>query len=553
MKYRAASDKLQINSSDILISRMAKTKVLVTDKLDESGLTILKQGGSEVDYKPGINATELIEIIGQYDALLVRSQTKATKEILESGIKLKIIGRAGVGVDNIDVETATEKGIIVVNSPEGNTIAAAEHTLALMMSLARQVTIADKSCKENKWERAKFMGTELKGQTLGIIGLGKIGQRVGSVANAIGMKTLGYDPFVSKERALDLGFEKVELEEIFTRSDFITLHVPKTKETQNMISKLSIDKMKDGVRIINCARGGLINEQDLADAIKSGKVAGAAIDVFNEEPCTDSALHSCGDKVILTPHLGASTNQAQLNVAIDVAEQIRDVLAGGVAKSAVNLPGLKPELVKQIKHYLGLAEYMGSMVRQLATGAIHSIEIESLGKLSEKNTEGLKLAILKGIFSCSMDSVTFVNAPLIAKEKGIKVKELKSEDSGAYVDQLRIKLVTENDTRIIAGTILQKKIPAIIQIDSYPVNIKPENHSIITYHHDKPGIVAQVSKILWDNQVNISSLNLGRTEDSASAVMVVNIDSSVDDAILKQIEEINGIALAKYVRLKGKI
>lgn len=532
---------------------MAKTKVLVTDKLDESGLTILKQGGSEVDYKPGIDAAELINIIGGYDALLVRSQTKATKEILESGSKLKIIGRAGVGVDNIDVETATEKGIIVVNSPEGNTIAAAEHTLALMMSLARQVTIADKSCKENKWERAKFMGTELKGQTLGIIGLGKIGQRVGLVANAIGMKTLGYDPFVSKERALDLGFEKVELEEIFTRSDFITLHVPKTKETQNMISKVSIDKMKDGIRIINCARGGLINEQDLADAIKSGKVAGAAIDVFNEEPCTDSPLHSCGDKVILTPHLGASTSQAQLNVAIDVAEQIRDVLAGGVAKSAVNLPGLKPELVKQIKHYLGLAEYMGSMVRQLATGAIHSIEIESLGKLAEKNTEGLKLAILKGIFSCNMDSVTFVNAPLIAKERGIKVKELKSEDSGAYVDQLRIKIVTENDTRIIGGTILQKKIPAIIQIDSYPVNIKPENHSIITYHHDKPGIVAQVSKILWDKQVNISSLNLGRTEDSASAVMVVNIDSSVDDAILKQIEEINGISLAKYVRLKGKI
>lgn len=532
---------------------MAKTKVLVTDKLDKSGLAIMEQGGCEVDYKPGIEPADLKNIINDYDALLVRSQTKATKDILDSASKLKIIGRAGVGVDNIDVETATEKGIIVVNSPEGNTVAAAEHTLAMMMSLARHIPMADKSCKENKWERSKFLGTELKGHTLGIIGLGKIGQRVGNVANALGMKCLAYDPFVSKERAYDLGFEKAELEDIFKKSDFITLHVPKIKETQNMISKENIAKMKDGVRIINCARGGLINEADLAEAIKSGKVAGAAIDVFDEEPCTNSPLHDCGDKVILTPHLGASTSQAQLNVAIDVSEQIRDVLLGGVAKSAVNLPGLKPELVKQIKHYLGLAEYMGSMVRQLAGGVIQEIEIESLGKLAEKNTEGLKLAILKGILSCNLDSVTFVNAPLIAKERGIKVTELKSDDSGAYIDKLKIKIVTEKNTRIIAGTVLQENIPAIIQIDSYPVNIRPENHSIVTFHHDKPGIVAQVSKILWDAKVNISSLNLGRAQDSASAVMVMNIDGVVQDDILERVEAIDGIALAKYVQLKGKI
>lgn len=542
------------SANDILINQMAqKTKVLVTDKLDESGLAILKQGGSEVDYKPGIEPADLKDIINNYDALLVRSQTKATKELLESAGKLKIIGRAGVGVDNIDVETATEKGIIVVNSPEGNTVAAAEHTLAMMMSLARHIPVADKSCKENKWERSKFLGTELKGHTLGIIGLGKIGQRVGTVANAIGMKTLAFDPFVSKERAYDLGFEKAELEDIFKRSDFITLHVPKTKETQGMISKENIDKMKDGVRIINCARGGLINEADLAEALKTGKVAGAAIDVFDEEPCTNSPLHDCGDKVILTPHLGASTSQAQLNVAIDVSEQIRDVLAGGVAKSAVNLPGLRPELVKQIKHYLGLAEYMGSMLRQLANGVIQEIEIEALGALADKNIEGLKLAILKGILSCTLDSVTFVNAPMIAKERGIKVTELKSDDSGAYIDKLRIKLVTENNTRIIAGTVLQENIPAIIQIDSFPVNIRPENHSIVTFHHDKPGIVAQVSKILWDTEVNISSLNLGRAKDSASAVMVMNIDGSVDDEVLKKIEAIDGIALAKYVQLRGTI
>jgi D-3-phosphoglycerate dehydrogenase / 2-oxoglutarate reductase len=529
-----------------------KSRVLVTDKLDESGLTILKQV-SDVDYKPGIPAEELREIIKDYDALLVRSQTQATKEILEQANRLKIIGRAGVGVDNIDVETATEKGIIVVNSPEGNTIAAAEHTVALMMALVRHIPKADQSCKQNKWERSKYIGTELNGQTLGIIGLGKIGQRVGKVALALGMRVLGYDPFVSKEKAEDMGFIKVELTDIYKQAHFITLHVPKTKETVNMINKSTIETMQDGVFIINCARGGLINEQDLADAINTGKVAGAAIDVFNEEPCTDSPLHKCGDKVVLTPHLGASTHQAQLNVAIDVSEQIRDVLSGGVAKSAVNLPGLKPDLVKHIKHYLGLAEYMGSMLRQISTGVIKEIEIEALGRLSDKNIEGLKLAILKGALSVNLDGITFVNAPHVAKERGIKVTELKCEESGAYIDKLLIKMKTETETKIIAGTVLQGNIPAIIQIDNYPVNIRPENHSIITFHRDQPGIVAQVSQILWQGQINISSMNLGRTKDSARAVMVISVDGAVDEESLKKIESINGIDVAKYIRLKGKI
>jgi D-3-phosphoglycerate dehydrogenase len=320
-----------------------------------------------------------------------------------------------------------------------------------------------------------------------------------------------------------------------------------------MINKSTIETMQDGVFIINCARGGLINEQDLADAINTGKVAGAAIDVFNEEPCTDSPLHKCGDKVVLTPHLGASTHQAQLNVAIDVSEQIRDVLSGGVAKSAVNLPGLKPDLVKHIKHYLGLAEYMGSMLRQISTGVIKEIEIEALGRLSDKNIEGLKLAILKGALSVNLDGITFVNAPHVAKERGIKVTELKCEESGAYIDKLLIKMKTETETKIIAGTVLQGNIPAIIQIDNYPVNIRPENHSIITFHRDQPGIVAQVSQILWEGQINISSMNLGRTKDSARAVMVISVDGAVDEESLKKIESINGIDVAKYIRLKGKI
>ncbi len=542
---------------------MVKTKVLVTDKLNESGIAILKQG-SEVDYKPGIDPSELQQIIKDYDALLVRSQTRATKDILEQAANLKIIGRAGVGVDNIDVEVATEKGIIVVNSPEGNTIAAAEHTVALMMSLARHIPKADKSCKENKWERSKFVGTELNGSTLGIVGLGKIGQRVGRAALGLGMKVIGFDPYVSSEKAADMGFTKVELEEIFTNSDFITLHVPRTKETENMINKESIEKMKENVRIINCARGGLINEAELAEAIKTGRVAGAAIDVYDNEPCTESPLHECGDKVVLTPHLGASTSQAQLNVAIDVSEQIRDVLGGGVAKSAVNLPGLRPDLVKHIKHYLGLSEYMGSMARQITAGIIKEIEIEALGELSDKNIDGLKLAILKGILSVNLDGVSFVNAPRIAQERGIKVVEQKCQDSGAYVDKVRITIKTDANERTIAGTVLQGDIPAIVQIDSFPVNIRPENHSIVTFHKDQPGIVAQVSKILWDAGVNISSMNLGRTDASSeeqadtvaassSAVMVLNVDGEVKDSELEKIEAIADMKIAKYVKLKGKI
>lgn len=524
------------------------SKVLVTDKLDESGLAVLRQA-SEVDYKPGLSIEELKACIKDYDALLVRSQTRATAEIIENAIKLKIIGRAGVGVDNIDVEKATEKGVIVVNSPEGNTVAAAEHTVALMMSMARHIAIADKSTKEGKWERSKFVGTELNGQVLGIIGLGKIGQRVGKISLGIGMKVLAYDPFVSEEKAETLGFTKVELEELYARADFISLHLPKVKETINLINKDSIAKMKDGVRIINCARGGIVNEIELAEAISSGKVAGAAIDVFNEEPCTDSPFHNLGDKVILTPHLGASTKQAQLNVAIDVADQIRDVLSGGVARSAVNLPGLKPELVAHIKHYLGLAEQMGSMVAQLSENLIKEIEIEALGELSNKNVEGLKLAVLKGILAKRLDGVTFVNAPKIAKDRGIKVTVLKSEDSGAYVDKLRVKIITDKDTKTVAGTVLQGNIPSIIQIDQFPINIMPDKHSIVTFHKDQPGMVAQVSKILWDSQTNISSLNLGRKKDTASAVMVINVDSEIENTVLESITNIQGIDVARYIKL----
>lgn len=525
-------------------------KVLVTDKLDSSGLNIL-EGACELDYKPGTSSEELKSCIKNYDALLIRSQTTVTKDILEQASNLKIIGRAGVGVDNIDIGSATEKGVIVVNSPEGNTVSAAEHTVALMMSMMRKIPEADASVKAKKWERSKFVGAELNSRTLGVVGLGKIGQRVGNVALALGMKVIGFDPYVSKEKASDLGFKKVELDELFRVADIITLHVPKTPETENMINTKSIATMKDGVYLVNCARGGLINEQDLADAINSGKVAGAAVDVFVEEPLKESPLQACGDKVVLTPHLGASTKEAQVNVALDVAEQIRDVLAGGVARSAVNLPGLKPDLLKEIKHYLPLAEHMGAVLAQLSSGCIQNIEIEALGHLADKNIEGLKLAVLKGILSQNIDGVSFVNAPMIAKERGIKIAELKSDDSGAYIDKLRIVMKTEDGIKAIAGTVLQENIPTIIEIDSFPVNIQPDSHSVVTFHKDEPGKVAQISKILWDKGINISSLNLGRKDYTSSAVMVINVDSEIDSEILKDIAAIEGIDTARYVKLKG--
>lgn len=528
-----------------------KARVLITDKLDETGINILKQV-AEVDYKTDLSPQDLINIISEYDALLVRSQTQVTKELINAS-RLKIIGRAGVGVDNIDVEAATEKGIIVVNSPEGNTIAAAEHTIALIFGLCRQIALADFSCKSNKWERSKFIGTELNGHNLGIIGLGKIGQRVGKIALASGMKILAYDPFISQEKIENMGFKKMDLESIFRQADFITLHVPKTKETHNLINKDSISMMKNGVRIINCARGGLVNEKDLAQAILSGKVAGAAFDVFENEPCLNSALHECSDKVLLTPHLGASTSQAQLNVAIDVAEQIRDVLQGGVARSAVNLPGLKPELITQIKPYLGLAEIMGSLIAQITNGAIKSIEIEAHGKLGDKNIEGLKLAILKGILGLNLDGVTFVNAPLIAGERGIKVLEQKSELCQSYIDLLKIQLITDKGSHTIAGTVFQDNIPAIVQIDDFALSWRPERHSLLTFHKDQPGIVAQVSKILWDKQINISGMSLGLTKDESQAVMIIGVNREVDDDSLAHIESIHGIDNAHYIKLKGKI
>lgn len=525
-------------------------KVLVTDELNEAGLNILKQV-ADVDYKPGIKLDELKKIIKNYDALLVRSQTKVTKEIIEAcSHNMKIIGRAGVGVDNIDLDVATEKGIIVVNSPEGNTTAAAEHTIAMMMSLARQSPQADLSMKKGEWKRASFLGFELFNKTLGIVGLGKIGSRVGRAAQALGMKVIAYDPFIDKELASKSGYELVSLEDIWKRSDVITFHIPKTPETTNLLSETTLKKCKKGVRIVNCARGGIVDENALAKAIQSGHVAGAAFDVFSEEPINkNNPLISLGDKVVLTPHLGASTEEAQLNVALDVAEQIRDVLNGGYARSAVNLPAMKAETISEVKPFMNLAVNLGTISAQLVDGKVQEVQIESKGELAKKNTDPLVVAALKGILSPSVEGVNFVNAPVIARARGIKIIESRSLTSGDYVEELKISLRTDKGTKIISGTLLANGMPAIVQLDSYSMNATPADHMLLTHHQDKPGMIAQVSTILWKGNINISSMHVGRKGPREMSVMILNLDDPIPIELVKKVGQVDGVLEARYVRL----
>ena len=525
-------------------------KIIVTDKLNEAGLNILRQVG-DVDYKPGISADDLKKIIKDYNALLIRSGTKVTKEIIDACSKeMKIIGRAGVGVDNVDLNAATEKGIIVVNSPEGNTTAAAEHTIAMMMSLARLIPVADASLKKGEWKRSSFMGFELFNKTFGVVGLGKIGTRVAKIAQAIGMKIIAYDPFVDKEIVSKQGIELVSLDEIWKRSDIITVHVPKNAETINLLNKETIKKCKRGVRIVNCARGGIINEEALAEAIKEGHVAGAAFDVFKEEPVNNSPLLTLGDKVVLTPHLGASTEEAQLNVALDVAEQIRDVLSGGLPRSAVNLPALTPEAILEVKPFMNLASNLGTIAAQLIDGKVLEIQIEAKGELSKKNTEPLKVAVLKGVLSSSVEGVNFVNAPHIAKLRGIKVIESKSTDVGDYVEELKVTLKTEKTSKAISGALVANGIPAIVQLDSYSMNATFANHMLLTHHQDKPGMVAQVSTILWKENINISSMHVGRKGPREMSVMILNLDDPISDDVVRKVGKLDGVLEARYVRLQ---
>lgn len=526
-------------------------KVLITDKINETAGKFF-DGVAEVDFLPTMSEDELAEKIKDYDALMIRSQTKVTPKILENAKKLKIIGRAGVGVDNIDINSATENGIIVVNSPEGNTTAASEHTIALMLSMARHIPSAAMSMKEGKWERSKFTGIELFQKTLGIIGLGKIGARVAKTSLALGMRVIVHDPYASKEQVETLGCEYIpHLDDFWAECDFISVHVPKTRETTCLINKNTINRMKKGVRIINCARGGIVEEKALKEAIEEGQVAAAAIDVFDGEPIKpENPLLSCEGDLTLTPHLGASTEEAQINVAIDVAEQIATVLKGGSAKSAVNIPSLKKEKLEPVKNYMKLAEDLGKFVRQYTKGSSQKIEITASGHLAEVDISPLKTAILKGILSVSTEGVNYVNAPYIAQSKNITINDVKSNEKCSYAGLLSIKLDTKEESNTISGALITNKFPRIVAINGYTTSIEPSENILIVPHENKPNMIGQVATILGENSINISMMQVSDDKNSKESIMIINIDSPIKEEINSKIKQIDGVIDSKYINLK---
>ena len=527
-------------------------KVLITDKINAEAGKILEEV-AQVDILPTMPEDELTEKIGEYDALMVRSQTKVTEKIINAAKNMKIIGRAGVGVDNIDLNAATSKGIIVVNSPDGNTAAAAEHTVALMLSMVRNIPQAAASTKSGAWDRAKFTGTELFGKTLGIIGLGKIGGRVMKTALALGMKVVVSDPYTTAETVEKLGGTYVEnRDDFWGLCDIITVHVPKTPETANLINKDTIAKMKKGVRLINCARGGIINEKDLKEALDSGYVAGAAIDVYENEPnIQECPLLSC-EKAVLTPHLGASTEEAQIKVALDVANQIKEVLKGGSASSAVNIPSLKPQKLEPVKDYMQLAENIGEFAKQISKGNLKSIEIKVKGTLSELDVSPLEIAILKGVFSSMVEGVNYVNAPLIAKSRNITVSTIKSQSTTDYIGTISVKLVTDKGEDKVAGALIAQNIKRIVRINNYTTSIKPESHILLVPHINQPMMIAQVATVIGKDGINVNRMQVaqksGESNDNES-IMIISTQTKVSEETLKHVKAIDGVINAQSVNL----
>jgi D-3-phosphoglycerate dehydrogenase len=526
-----------------------KYRVLVSDPLAEEGIGILKEF-CDVDVRTELTEDQLVGIIGNYDALLVRSGTEVTARVIDAGTQLKFIGRAGAGVDNIDTDAATRRGIIVANAPEGNTLAATEHTMAMMLSLARNIPQASASLKKGEWKRSRFMGVELNDKTLGIVGLGRIGNEVAKRARAMEMRCIAYDPFISKERAAQIGVELVPLDELFRRADVITVHTPLIKETRHVINARSIATMKDGVRIINCARGGIIDEKALAEAVTAGKVAGAALDVFEEEPPTTSPLLGL-DRVIVTPHLGASTVEAQLNVAVSIAKQCISVLQGGPAKYVVNAPMVPPEQQALIEPYAMLAQKMGRLLIQLLEGRLESIEIIYGGEVAQlPNTKFITRVALKGLLDPILQiPVNIVNAEFVAKERGIRVSETTTEDAQGFKNIISITAKTDRMDESVSGNVSGPNRARIVAIGGYMTDLTPTGHVVISRHTDKPGVIGKAATILGRVNVNIAGMQVGRHKPGEEALMVLTVDSTVPPEAMDEIRTIDGIHTAKYAEI----
>ena len=519
-------------------------KVLISDKLSPAALEIFKERGVDADMKPGLSKEELIAIIGEYDGLAIRSATKVTPDVLKAAKKLKVVGRAGIGVDNIDIPAATAAGVIVMNTPYGNSITTAEHAIALMMALARDLPAANASTQAGKWEKNRFMGTELYGKVLGLIGAGNIGSIVADRAKGLKMRVVAFDPYLSPERAESLGIEKVELDDLLARADFITLHTPLTNDTRNIISADAINRTKKGVRIINCARGGLIDEAALKVAIDSGHVAGAALDVFAEEPAKSNMLFG-SDKVIATPHLGASTQEAQENVALQVAEQISDYLLTGAITNALNMPSISADEAQKVRPWIALAQKLGAFAGQVTSTSIESVEILYEGSASELNQRALTQAAIMGLLKPSLTEVNMVNAPVVAKERGIKISETRRPRQGIYEGYVKLTAnLADGSARRVAGTVFSDRRPRLIQIKDINMEAEFAPHMLFVINEDKPGIIGRLGTLLGASEVNIANFNLGRAEPGGEAIALVEIDSVLDDDALDAIRKLPMVKMA---------
>ena len=526
-------------------------KVLIADKLSPLAVEVFKQRGLEVDFETALSPEELTARAGGYDGIAVRSATKLTAEVLKAGAagKLKVTGRAGIGVDNIDVEAATAQGIVVMNTPYGNATTTAEHTIALIFALARQIPAADASTQAGKWEKSRFMGTELTGKTLGLIGCGNIGSIVAERALGLRMKVVAYDPFLSKDRAVDLGVEKVELDELLPRADVITLHVPMNDQTRGIIDAEALAKCKKGVRIINCARGGLVVENDLKAALDSGQVAGAALDVFEIEPAKENALFGLPN-LVCTPHLGASTTEAQENVAVQIAEQMSDYLLNGAVTNAINMPSLTAEDAKRLGPYMRLAEDLGSFAGQLTRTGLQAVTIEYEGHVAELNTRPLTQAALTGLLRPMLDSVNMVNAPVLARQRDIELREVKDEAPGDYQTMIRLMVKTDRQERAVSGTLFGGDKPRIVEIKGIQIEAQLSPHMLYTTNDDKPGVIGALTGLLAEEGINIASFHLGRNAPGGDAIALIELDDAMSRETLEKVRALPSITRAELLQFR---
>lgn len=525
-------------------------KILVSDSLSKQGIELFQKAGFEVDVNTKLAKEELLKIIKNYDVLVIRSGTKVTAEVIAAADRLKVIGRAGSGLDNVDTHAATRRGIVVMNTPGGNTVTTAEHTMAMICAMTRRIPQANASTKAGKWEKEKFMGVELYNKTLGVVGMGQIGGYLTKLAQGVGMNVIGYDPYLAEERARKMGVEVVDLPELYRRADVISVHTPLTPETRSLINRQAIEQMKAGVMIVNCARGGIIDEADLYEALKRKRVAAAAFDVFEEEPVKPDHPLLTLDNFICTPHIGASTGEAQENVAIGIAEQIVDYFTKGLARGAVNIPSVPPELLPRLQPYLTLAEKLGRLQAQVYEGGLERVTVEYNGDVAGLTVVPLTIAVLKGLFTPILeDAVNFVNAPVIAKERGIEVKEVKSSDAGDFTSVIRVRVEAGKKGHGVAGTLFNRKDPRVIEIDSFQVEVVPEGHMILILNVDRPGVIGAVGQVLGEHNINIARMQCSREERGGHALLIIGLDAPLPAGVLDTLRRGNNILSVKLVDL----